>query len=142
MSKSKAMQDFHNLIAGFGCVVCRGIKVDWRINYQVHANYPAQVHHIQLPKRKEWAVIPLCLDHHTGHFSIHKTKARFRVQVGHEWDLFFKVRERMHNWPEEVDRLALEYINSGHAPPELIEVESENWLKNYIVSGRLPKEGS
>ena len=62
--------------AELGCLVCKR---------------PPQLHHIRVNtgigrRSSDWCVIPLCMDHHTGKFSIHGSKKTFVEQMGTELD--------------------------------------------------------
>ena len=74
-------------VAALGCVVCGA---------------PGEVHHIRegqgLSQRaSHYLTICLCLDHHRGDLSIHKTKRQFENIYGDELILLAKTIERLGN---------------------------------------------
>ena len=69
------------LVAQVPCVVCE----------QLGQKTASQVHHLRfndMGKRKsDRLVAALCLEHHTGKYSIHTDRERFERQFGSEIDL-------------------------------------------------------
>jgi len=65
-----------DLIAGYGCVVCR---------------MPANIHHIRtgqgMSQKDHDKVIPLCYRHHQGEFGYHKNRVDFEAENGTELEL-------------------------------------------------------
>lgn len=91
--KSKILKDHMNKVAELGCLVCKR---------------PPQLHHIRPKntgigrKSSDWCVIPLCLDHHTGKFSIHNSKKEFEKKIGTEIELLKKIYKIIykHHWED------------------------------------------
>ena len=72
-------------VAELGCLICSS---------------PAQVHHIRegqgmSQRASNWLTIPLCLEHHSGSLSIHKTPKQFQAIYGSELDLLAQTIERL-----------------------------------------------
>lgn len=68
-------------VAGLGCLIC---------------GLPAQVHHIREERIKnDFLTVPLCIEHHTGSFSIHMAKREFQNIYGSELELLAKTIEKL-----------------------------------------------
>jgi hypothetical protein len=90
---------------------------------------PPEIHHINASsmKRKEWAVIPLCCVHHRQFLSaIHVSKKRFRDEYAHEWNLYFRILNKVigniankHRF--EITKKIKEYADSGHASKQFMD---------------------
>jgi len=67
------VHEFHERVAALGCVVCRRLG---------HGYVPASVHHISegSSERSQWAVAPLCHEHHQGASGFHARGKAFLVQ--------------------------------------------------------------
>ncbi len=81
--KTKQEEDYHELVAGLGCVVCRNLNYGYS---------PANVHHIRTPagmgqKAPHALVIPLCHEHHQGGQGIHSGQKSWESLYGTEWEL-------------------------------------------------------
>lgn len=82
-----------NLVADMGCLVCQR---------------PPQLHHIRPKntgmgrKTSDWCVIPLCVDHHLGKFSVHGSKQEFEEKIGTEINLLKYVYKYIYkeHWEE------------------------------------------
>lgn len=88
---TKAESEYLDLVASLGCCVCRRLG---------NGYVPAQVHHVAegSGKRSNWAVAPLCPEHHQGKTGLHGagTKAfirMYRVPGETEWGLLGWVNE-------------------------------------------------
>ena len=99
--KSKTLKQHLNRVAELGCLVCKR---------------PPQLHHIRYKtglsrKSSDWCVIPLCMDHHTGNFSIHGSKKKFIEKMGTEVELLEKVYKSLYkdNY-EKVFKLAKDML--------------------------------
>ena len=70
---TKAESDWLELVASVGCVICRRLG---------HGYTPAQIHHIAEGSglRSNYAVCPLCPEHHTGANGFHSLRKQFLVQ--------------------------------------------------------------
>lgn len=86
-------QHHMNKVARLGCVVCSfalGIK-----------DTPAQLHHVAEGSglRSDFAVVPLCPEHHTGTGGLHRMGQRFlsayRVLGETEWGLLVWTNEAL-----------------------------------------------
>jgi hypothetical protein len=66
-------RDHSERVHSLGCCVCR------RIGY---GYVPAQAHHVAEGSglRSEWAIVPLCEEHHTGASGFHKRGKQFLSQ--------------------------------------------------------------
>lgn len=77
-------------VAALGCCICRRLG---------HGYVPAQVHHVAEGSglRSNYAVAPLCVEHHTGQTGFHKRGkaflAQFRVPGESEYGLLVMVNE-------------------------------------------------
>jgi len=72
-------------VAALGCIVC---------------DSPAQVHHIRegqgmAQRASNYLTIPLCPEHHSGGFSIHKSPRQFTDIYGSELDLLAETIGRL-----------------------------------------------
>ena len=82
MSKA-AERAYMGRVAEIGCIVCGS---------------PAQVHHIRegqgmAQRASNYLVIPLCPEHHTGSFSVHKSPRQFKDIYGDELALLSETIE-------------------------------------------------
>jgi hypothetical protein len=85
MSATAAQKRHMGRVAELGCIVCSS---------------PAEVHHIRTgygggQRAPHELTIPLCLDHHRGDFSIHKSKRQFENIYGSELDLLAQTIARL-----------------------------------------------
>ena len=91
--KSKTLKQHLNRVAELGCLVCKR---------------PPQLHHIRFQtglarKSSDWCVIPLCMDHHTGKFSIHLSKSLFVAKMGTELEMLESVYKALYK--DDYERL-------------------------------------
>ena len=99
--KSKILKAHLTRVAELGCLVCKR---------------PPQLHHIRVNtgigrRSSDWCCIPLCMDHHTGKFSIHGSKRTFVEQMGTELELLEKVYKTLYKEEyEKPFKLAKEMI--------------------------------
>ena len=75
---TKGEREHMSKVASLGCLVCQ---------------MPTQLHHIRPiglgigMRSSHYHVIPLCMSHHTGQFSIHNCKEQFEARYGTEAEL-------------------------------------------------------
>jgi len=80
-SKTKKEKEHLSKVAALGCLICQR---------------PANCHHIRpiglgIGRRSShFETIPLCVEHHTGEFSIHNCKKEFESRYGTEEQLLQK----------------------------------------------------
>jgi len=125
----EGIKQLHNLLRRLGCFAC---MVKQPSRGTVH--YAPSLHHIQGVPRMDWAVIPLCPFHHQyGPDAIHVNKSLFRGEYGHEWDIFFGIREvanRLGKWENEWDDLILGYAENAASPPKQVK----EWRDKNILN--------
>ena len=88
---TKAERDHMAKVFSLGCVVCQ---------------MPPQLHHIRPiglgmgNRSSHYEVIPLCMAHHTGQFSIHNCKQEFEAMYGTEHEMLRKTLKEIENLEE------------------------------------------
>ena len=59
-----SFQDYHSRVRDLGCIICKEMSLGFT---------PAAIHHVESIRDglSEYAVIPLCYDHHQGPEGVH-----------------------------------------------------------------------
>ena len=83
---TKPQREFHNALAGLGCVACR---------QEGKVNKAVSIHHIEGRTKFEahWLVLPLCASHHQDDgtkVAVHPFRARFEQLYGTQYTLLAK----------------------------------------------------
>lgn len=69
-----------------------------QMNCIVCGAFPTEAHHCihqQNKTRDHFRTLPLCREHHTGPFSIHRARKSFRARYGHEEELLERVQRML-----------------------------------------------
>ena len=88
---TKGEREHMSKVASLGCLV-----------FQM----PTQLHHIRPiglgigMRSSHYHVIPLCMSHHTGQFSIHNCKEQFEARYGTEHEMLQKTLKEIDNLEE------------------------------------------
>lgn len=93
MSKTRAESEWMDRVASVGCVIC----------WQLHGRYnAAQVHHVAEGSglRSNFAVAPLCDEHHTGGAGFHRLGTKrfcslYRIPGESEYGLLVLTNEQL-----------------------------------------------
>lgn len=91
MSKSKAVQRYHNDVAELGCILCDLLG---------YGRPPAQLHHLRegqgmAQRSSDWLVVPLCPECHQGPCGVHGDQSLLRVAGVGELDLLAETMRRL-----------------------------------------------
>ena len=88
---TKAERAYMAKVFSLGCIVCQ---------------MPPQLHHIRPiglgigNRSSHYEVIPLCMSHHTGQFSIHNCKQEFEAMYGTEHEMLQKTLKEVESIEE------------------------------------------
>ena len=88
---TKGEREHMNAVFQIGCLICQ---------------MPPQLHHIRPiglgigMRSSHYHVIPLCMSHHTGQFSIHNCKEQFEARYGTEHEMLQKTIKEIENIEE------------------------------------------